>query len=568
MTDRFRSWFALCEGLFSVFAYILIWLLPICIIGRDVSFGETGLATSFYQASAPLASPPSWFDSDSGSYRWPELLFRSLRLSSLTAITATSFGTVIAFILVRCRWRLSTASRFLWSIWLFLPLPIVATVWLGAISNLGRAQAFGISSRPLITGWAAAWLVHSIAALPLVVTILAIASKRTDSDLEDHARLRHSRIRAIWASTIRSIRPTIFATALILLIVTAGDMTVTDLVQERTFAEETYLQAQMGDGLKSAARTALPMTLFVSAAILVWIRHDLRYFGEAVRPGFRYGELAPWLDGWWGRIAGCFVIAVTSVIGILPLVSLAWRAGRSGGVASIERLPSWSFEALARNLADAAPDLSDTFFWTFFCSLCVAVSGTSIAWCMVRSLACSRNGRIALALGAALGLAVPGPVTGLAVLRLWMPFPALYDSLFVVVMSILFRFLGIAVFLLWAASRSIPADVEEFARSNGHMGFERFRKVEYPAMAPGAGVSALTLFALSLGELPATNMTVPPGIELMSVRLWSLMHTGMESHLAAFVLLMTISLSAFFGVTILLFPKFLRRQRGASTMIE
>ncbi|MBI1322862.1 hypothetical protein GC170_06725 [bacterium] len=515
-----------------------------------------------------MASPPSWFEPGSEFDRWPELIFRSLRLSSLTAISAPALGIAIAFALVRCRWTLAVPTRFLWSLGLFLPLPIVATVWLGAISNLGRSQVFGISSRPLITGWSAAWFVHTIATLPLVVTILAMTLERTDADLEADARLRHPRRLAIVHSTLRSIRPTIFATILIVLIVTTGDMTVTDLVQERTFAEETYLQAQMGDGLTAAARTALPITAILSLAILAWIRFDSRKFGETIRPGLRKSEVAPWFMGKEGKIAGMTVLAVTVLVGILPLFSLVWRAGRSGGVASIERFPSWSIGALARNLVDAAPDLSDTSLWTLSISLIVAIAGTVIAWCMVRTMADSKPGRIALALGASLGLAVPGPVAGLAVLWLWMPVPVIYDSPFVIVMAILFRFLGIAVFLLWAAFCSIQEEIEEYACLNGLNGYERFRRIEWPIMAPTACVSALAMFALALGELPATNMTVPPGVEMMSVRLWSLMHTGMESHLAAFVLLMTIVLSGFFGATLLLASVVLRGRRRASTMIE
>lgn len=552
----------------SLNAYILVWLLPLLTIAKYAVSSESGSSGAASLATSPLASPPSWFDPGSTIARWPELIFRSFRLSSLTAISSTVLGTALAFAIVRCRWKLAAPVRFLWSLGLFLPLPIVATIWLGAISNLGRSQVFGISSLPLISGWSAAWFVHTISALPLVVTILAIALERTDADLEDDARLRHSRGRAIAISTLRSIRPTIFATILILLIITAGDMTVTDLVQERTFAEETYLQAQMGDGLTAAARTALPITAIVAAAILFWIRIDLGKFGEAVRPGYRKSQPPPWFSGKEGRMAGTVVLATTVAIGILPMISLVWRAGRSGGVASIERLPSWSSDALARNLSDAAPDLSDTIFGTLALALCVASAGTIIAWCMVRSMAGSRVGRIALALGASLGLAIPGPVAGLAVLWLWMPVPELYDSPFAVVMAMLFRFLGIAVFLVWAASLSVSNDIDEFAQLNHLVGFERFRRVEWPLMAPSAGVSTLVLFALALGELPATNMTVPPGVEIMSVRLWSLMHTGMESHLAAFVLLLTIVLSAFFGVSVLSALIVLRRHRTASTMIE
>ncbi len=543
----------------AVSAWILIWLLPLGTIAWRAAFRPSGSPDSEIPVISSISAPPAWFGADSPLSRWPELIFRSLRLSVLAAISATFLGAILAFLLVRCRWRLAGPTRFLWSLALFLPLPVVATVWLGAFSNLGRSQAFGIASRPLISGWVAAWIVHSIAALPQVVTILGSAFSATDADLEDHARLEHSPAGAFLRSTFRSARPASIASLLIVLIMTAGDMTVTDLVQERTFAEETYLQAQMGDGLTAAARTALPMTILVGCAILCWTWFELREFGDVISRGFRKSGIRAWFTGRTGIAAGIGTIAATGLFGVLPLVSLAWRAGRSGGMASIERLPSWSAGALAHNLADAIPDLTDTVFWTVLLASVVAIAGTIIAWCMVVSLSVSRFGRICLALGAALGLAVPGPLAGLAVLWLWMPVPQLYDSLFVVVAAVLFRFLGIAVFLIWAASNSIPGELEELGRLDGISGRERFRRLRWPYLGPSAAVSALLLFAFAVGELPATNMTVPPGVDLMSVRLWSLMHTGMESHLAAFVLALGVTFAVFFGAVILSGLSLLRR---------
>jgi iron(III) transport system permease protein len=55
-----------------------------------------------------------------------------------------------------------------------------------------------------------------------------------------------------------------------------------------------------------------------------------------------------------------------------------------------------------------------------------------------------------------------------------------------------------------------------------------------PAIAAAWGVS----FALALGELPAANLSAPPGVMLLSVRIWELLHRGVESHLAGMALLM------------------------------
>ena len=56
--------------------------------------------------------------------------------------------------------------------------------------------------------------------------------------------------------------------------------------------------------------------------------------------------------------------------------------------------------------------------------------------------------------------------------------------------------------------------------------------------------------ALGLGELPATDQVYPPGIEPMSVFLWGLLHTGVESHLSgvALVTLAVLAIASLFAV--------------------
>ena len=51
-------------------------------------------------------------------------------------------------------------------------------------------------------------------------------------------------------------------------------------------------------------------------------------------------------------------------------------------------------------------------------------------------------------------------------------------------------------------------------------------------------------FAIGLGELPATNMATPPGTQPMSVFIWGLLHTGVESHLSGVALIMLMVVAA------------------------
>ena len=107
-----------------------------------------------------------------------------------------------------------------------------------------------------------------------------------------------------------------------------------------------------------------------------------------------------------------------------------------------------------------------------------------------------------------------------------------------IVMAETLRTLPYVLLVLWPFLRSFPQDYLDAAALDG--------------MGPGGRCSAspcrLSLrallaawaiaFALGLGELPATNLVAPPGIEPMSVFIWGLLHTGVESHLSGVALIM------------------------------
>jgi iron(III) transport system permease protein len=117
-----------------------------------------------------------------------------------------------------------------------------------------------------------------------------------------------------------------------------------------------------------------------------------------------------------------------------------------------------------------------------------------------------------------------------------MPWEAIYDSWAVIIAAQVFRLMPIAVLLTWPSVQFKYKPMNDLARLDGLSVQERFWRVQWPTTGPVALASTGVVFALSIGELPATNMVTPPGVEMLSVRIWGLMHTGVESHLSSVVL--------------------------------
>ena len=136
------------------------------------------------------------------------------------------------------------------------------------------------------------------------------------------------------------------------------------------------------------------------------------------------------------------------------------------------------------------------------------------------------------ALTVAVTLAVPGPVAGMALVVAYFDWRRLYESPVLLILAYVLRTLPYALVVLWPAVRSLPPEYLEAATLEGYGAWGQARRVAIPmtlgAIAAAWGVS----FALAMGELPAANLVSPPGTMPLAVLVWTLLHRGVESHLA------------------------------------
>jgi iron(III) transport system permease protein len=114
--------------------------------------------------------------------------------------------------------------------------------------------------------------------------------------------------------------------------------------------------------------------------------------------------------------------------------------------------------------------------------------------------------------------------------------PIVYDSPVMVILAAVCRTFPYALLVLWPAVRALPREYIDAAVVDGLSPWQVCRRVALPltwsALVAAWGVA----FVLALGELPATNLVAPPGLTPISVVIWGLLHTGVESHLAGVVL--------------------------------
>ena len=116
------------------------------------------------------------------------LAFQTARLVLATTLMALPPGVALAFVLARTDAWGRRGMVGLTALAAFVPMPLIATAWLGALGNAGRrSQAMGLGV--VLSGWSGAAFIHAVASLPWVVAIVGVGLRAVEPDLEESARL-------------------------------------------------------------------------------------------------------------------------------------------------------------------------------------------------------------------------------------------------------------------------------------------------------------------------------------------------------------------------------------------
>lgn len=155
-------------------------------------------------ASGTALDGASWSESrreSRNSSRQATLALESAKLVLETEAIALPFGLLLAFFLFRTD---AFGGRLLLALIVlaaFVPLPLHATAWLGALGNAGRLQLVGW--QPILVGRSGAAFVHAMAALPWVVLITGMGLSSVEPELEESALLEYGPARVLRTVTLR-----------------------------------------------------------------------------------------------------------------------------------------------------------------------------------------------------------------------------------------------------------------------------------------------------------------------------------------------------------------------------
>jgi len=472
--------------------------------------------------AAPLIAA-FWPEEGSAWRAVPDLLWNtatwrlmggSLILAAGAALGATLLGAPAGHAL---RYLSPRARRVFLAM---LLAPVAAPPYVMAVAWIELAGHGGLLQRwieiPLYNRAGAAFVLSCVYfPIPMLATLAA--TQRIVPSLEEAARLHAGAAWAFFRVTVPLAAPGTAAGAACVLLLSLLSFSIPSLYQVPVYTSEIYERfSATHDSAGAAAAGGWLLACVALGAWLVKLRFQaywdhLRHAPVFAGPQSASAGMVRWC------MAYCLFLFVAAAA--LPLLAIVCRA-----------LPLASCVA-AWNTARGE----------IACSLAVSLLTASAGVCLAFFLSRLRSGLLPLASAAA--FCVSGPVLGVGLIRFWNHEgirATVYDGLAILVVAEVARHLVFPHLGLRSAFRQLPPRIEEAAAVHGVRAWRRTFHLVLPLMAPSLALWWSLLFILAWGELDTAVLVAPPGWPPVSVRLFSLMHYGPSSMVAALSLVSTL----------------------------
>lgn len=472
------------------------------------------------------------------AYTW-NLALNTLLLSGAACAISVPLGSVLAFLLARTDLPCRRVGMAVLGLMLFVPLYVQAAAWQAGFGMQGwYTLAFGTPA--WVDGWTGAVWVHAMAALPWVALIVGLGLRMIEPELEEQALLDGSARQVFLRVTLRGAMPAVGVAALWVAVVTAGEMTVTDLFVVRTYAEVVYIRFWEGRQPGEAALAALPGVLLSAASVLAGL---LACAGLAPRdrPLSLHRRHVFRLGRWRVPMAVLTGLILLLLIGV-PVSNLCYKAGVMVTQVDAERVRVFSPGKCVAVVACSPWQYRQELGWSISIGLLAATAAAAAATALAWLARGGRCGAMAALLVAAVCLALPGPVIGAAVIQL-LNRPEVPGAVFLYRNSVMapwlaltIRGLPLATLVMWHALRTVPGEMLDAAAVDGAGSLTRLVRITLPCRASALWLSWVVAMAVALGDLAATILVTPPGVTMLSWRIFDLLHSSLEDQVAGICL--------------------------------
>lgn len=470
------------------------------------------------------------------------LLLSSVGLAAAVAGTGTLIGLFAGSLL----WDLRDGvwSRARWLVVVLAPVPafLYAQAWMGVCGWLATT---GSVAAWVPAGWVLSFWVQLGAVLPIAVGLCMLAMASVDIPSIEAARMLAPDVTVFWRIVVPIAAPALGACAGLLFLLSITDYSVPTLFSVNVYALEIFAEFSASSEPARALLLALPL-LAVTLIVIFATQGRIRNLMEGTGVYQRRAS-PPQYPRWFAALR-------YGALGVVLLHAGALVASLLFTAATMARhLPA---------VADAGGDIGVSFGIGIVAAVCCLPLAYAAATMMNRT---GLQGRTWWLL-CLFPLAIPSPLVGIGLIVLWNSLlPAgIYGTAAMPVLAALARFAPVAALIMLAQLRHTDPLLTDAARVFQRGVVRTWVQVRLPLLAPGLVAAACMVFALSAGELGATLLVIPPGLETVTIRMYNYLHYGSSGAVAGLGLVMTALMLAAGAVAVAAMQGWSRLMHGRS----
>lgn len=450
------------------------------------------------------------------------LFFNSIELAVFVTVTSCTAGFLAAGALLRTKkiraWGLH------WSALLaLLPPYIHALAWMNLLFVINKILSFLGQAQIMFTGFAASWLVQTMAFLPITVALSITGLKIVDRNLIEAATIDRNDMDVLFRIILPLSQPLLIAAGGIVFVLSITDYSIPSLFQFNVYALEIYAEYSASGNYLSAMHVATPL-IIVAFIILVFSQAGIKSSALGCiydnKESFGMFILPKWYKG-LQLLSGCLLLIQFFV----PVIML------------LMQLKIWG------NLVQAYYSSVSEIKLSYVISLLSAIVCLFPAYCAAAELLENvRTARMWWIL-VLLPVALPAPLVGIALINMWnVPaFNSVSNSIFMPVMGSAARFMPFAALLILGQMRRVDPLLLNAAAVLQKSPLHTWLRVRLPLLTPGFLAASCIVFVLSCAELGATLLLAPPGQETLTIKIYNYMHYGASEKVSGLCLIVLIT---------------------------
>lgn len=516
-SDARRHWpLAAAYVLIAVIGWLVL-LPPMVMLAARACEALVNALPSIFESDR-TGSSPMMLTARSMSAFW-QAGARTLIIAALSTATAMLFALPVSFAITKTEPGVRTAG---WSVALALAgIPLYVTVsGVTRIFSLAWLIDPGSPGRTLL----AVGLIGGVGLAPLATIAASAAWLSVQRESEEAGLLLTGSFRVWRKISLPLAAGGLAVVSILMCVLSACDMTVSDALTVRTWAEELYLAFNLELDPGKAAMSAAPLAVISSAGlgVLFWrggrmAAKPISGMGRAIRR-FPLGRR---------RVIVLALLSATAGIMAWPFLDLLWI-----GLSESANPRAWE-EAGRAAMATMACSGAGA-------GIAVALA-LPLAW-----MAGVRHSRIlpaVIAIAALFLVSLPTPFFGYAIAAFWNqpwwnnPFlswaPRLfYDTPMAVVTLYAMQTLPLAILMLWASCKQIPGTCLDAASALSIRPFSVLIGIVLPLSRNACLLTWAVCYLLSLRELGGLLLVAPPGWTFLAVRYATQIHFGVYADLA------------------------------------